>query len=87
MESPDARGTFNLTAPGPVTNTELARTLGRVLHRPAALPVPAVALRLLFGEMSTVLLDGQRALPQRLTAHDFSFRFPELGSALRDVLG
>ncbi len=86
MEHPEATGPFNLNAPNPVTNAEFSKTLGKVMSRPAILPTPSFALRLLFGEMSTVLLDGQRALPQRLLDLGFTFRFPEAEAALRDLL-
>lgn len=86
MENPDARGAYNLVAPNPVSNAQLARTLGRVLGRPAWLPVPAVALRLLLGEMSSVLLTGQRAVPRRLLEAGFGFHFPNLEDALADLL-
>ncbi|MCG3169137.1 MAG: Epimerase family protein [Pseudomonadales bacterium] len=79
-------GAFNATAPNPVTSREFARTLGRVLHRPAVLPLPAFALRAAFGEMSRLLLTGQRALPARAIDSGFTFRFPDLESALRDAL-
>lgn len=82
----DASGPFNLTAPEPVTNAQFSRVLGRVLNRPSALPVPSIALRLMFGEMSTVLLEGQRAVPQRLLAAGYQFRFPNLEQALRHLL-
>ena len=61
--------------------------LGTVLGRPALLPAPALALRLLLGEMATVVLDGQRAVPEALLARGYSFRFPDLEGALRDLLG
>lgn len=80
-------GPVNVTAPHPVTSLELARTLGRVLQRPAVLPVPALALRLVFGAESAALLEsGQRVFPERLLASGFQFRFPELEPALRHVL-
>lgn len=82
----DLDGAFNATAPTPVTNREFAQTLGRVLHRPAVLPLPAFALRAAFGEMSRLLLTGQRVLPARAVAAGFTFRFPDLESALRDAL-
>ncbi len=85
---PECSGPFNLTAPAPVTNAEFARTLGEVLHRPAILPVPAFALSALFGEMAkATILGGQRVLPSRLQAAGFTFRHPELASALRAELG
>ncbi len=82
-----AVGAFNLTAPTPVTNAEFARAVGRVLHRPAAVPVPALALRLALGEMSTTVLGGQRVLPRRLLQAGYRFRYPEIEAALRDLLG
>ena len=79
-------GPFNLVAPEPVTNRQLARTLGKVLGRPALLPVPASVLRLLLGEQAEILLASQRTLPQRLLEAGFSFRYPQLEAALRQVL-
>jgi uncharacterized protein (TIGR01777 family) len=80
-------GAVNATAPHPVTNADFARALGRAVHRPAVLPVPAFALRLALGEMATVLLDGQRVVPAAARAHGFTFRFPYLDGALVDCLG
>lgn len=79
-------GPFNATAPRPVTNAEFSRTLGKVLKRPAVLPAPAIAFKLAFGEMSRLLLTGQKVLPARAQDAGFSFRFGELEPALRDVL-
>jgi uncharacterized protein len=79
-------GPVNVTAPTPVTNAELSQTLGRVLHRPALLPVPAAALRLLYGEMASIVITGQRAIPERLGQLGHQFAHPELEPALADVL-
>jgi uncharacterized protein (TIGR01777 family) len=87
LDDERAAGPVNLTAPAPVTNAELARALGRELRRPAVVPVPALALRLLYGEMAMVVLTGQRALPRRLLELGYRFRYPELAGALRSVLG
>jgi len=87
LDSAQASGAFNLTAPNPVRNGEMAKILGRVLNRPSLIPAPAIALKLILGEMSTLVLDGQRALPARLEALGFRFEFPELEPALRDLLG
>lgn len=87
LEDERADGPINVTSPNPVTNAELSRALGRVLHRPALLPVPGLALRLLYGDMATIVLTGQRALPVRLRALGYRFRHPDLEPALRDVLG
>lgn len=79
-------GPVNLTAPQPVTNREFAATLGQVLARPALLPAPGFALRLLLGEMADALiLSGQRVLPQRAIEAGYAFRFPALEPALRDI--
>ena len=86
ISSENASGSFNLTAPNPLTNRDFSRVLGRVLHRPALVPVPPFALRLALGEISTLVLDGQRAVPQRLTEVGFSFRFTEAEAALSDLL-
>jgi uncharacterized protein (TIGR01777 family) len=81
-------GPVNATAPHPVSNREFAETLGRVLGRPALLPVPAAALRLAFGEMAEVtVLAGARALPARLQESGYAFRYPDLEPALRHLLG
>jgi uncharacterized protein len=82
-----ASGPVNLTAPHPVTNSELSQALGRALSRPAVLPVPGAALTLLYGEMAEMVTTGQRAVPARLEQIGFSFRHPDLEPALRDVLG
>jgi uncharacterized protein (TIGR01777 family) len=87
MQDPAARGPINGTAPNPVTMKEFAGALGRALHRPSLIPVPAAAVRALLGEMATVVLDGQRVLPREALALGFTFRFPEVGPALRDLVG
>jgi len=86
LEDERAVGPFNLTAPNPVTNKEFARTLGKVMGRPAFLPTPAFILRLALGELSTLLLDGQRVIPKRLLELGFQFEFPQLETALQDLL-
>ncbi len=81
-------GPVNATSPNPVTNREFSATLGRVLRRPAVLPVPALALKLAFGEMAEVaLLGSQRMVPKKLLESGFAFRYPELEIALRHLLG
>lgn len=82
----DVRGPVNVTAPNPVTNAELSRALGRALGRPAVLPVPGLALQVLYGEMAQIVTSGQRALPERLRSLGYEFRHPEVEAALRDVL-
>lgn len=86
IENQEARGAFNISAQ-PLTNRQFASAIGKVMHRPAFIPVPAFIIRLIFGEMSTVVLDGQRVSAKRLTEHGFEFRYPEAEMALRDLLG
>lgn len=87
LRQEDARGPYNACAPLPVRNAEFARTLGRALSRPAILPAPAFVLRAGLGELSELLLGGQRAVPARLLAAGFGFRFTHLDVALADLLG
>ena len=87
LESPQATGPFNLAAPEPATNAELSQALARALRRPNWLPVPSFAVRLALGELGETLLGGQRAVPSRLRALGFRFRFPALAGALADLLG
>lgn len=87
IETERARGVFNLCSFDPLKNRAFTRALGRVLARPTLLPAPAFALRLALGEMSDMLLGGQRAVPRRLLELGFRFRFPEAEAALRQLLG
>jgi uncharacterized protein (TIGR01777 family) len=83
LRSEQAAGPVNVTAPEPVTNRELSKTLGRVLRRPAFAPVPALAVKTLYGEMAMIVTTGQRVIPGRLQALGYDFRRPELEDALR----
>jgi uncharacterized protein (TIGR01777 family) len=87
LDTEQASGAINVTAPEPVTNRELSKALGRVLHRPALAPVPGLAVKALYGEMAHIVITGQRALPERLTQLGYEWRQPDLESALRDVTG
>jgi uncharacterized protein len=86
LDDGDATGPVNLTAPRPVTNAEMSRALGHVLGRPAVLPVPGLAVKLLYGEMAQIVTGGQRALPVRLNELGYGFRHTEIEAALADVL-
>jgi uncharacterized protein (TIGR01777 family) len=87
VDNPAASGPINVTAPNPASNAQLSTALGRVLHRPAVLPVPGFALKLLYGEMAEMVTTGQRARPVELEQLGYQFAHPELEEALRDVLG
>lgn len=86
LDHPSADGPFNLAAPNPVNNKQFGEILGAIMRRPAFMPTPGVAMQALFGEMSTVLLDGQRAVPQRLEELGFAFTYSTLREALSDLL-
>jgi uncharacterized protein (TIGR01777 family) len=85
LENENVQGPVNLCSPAPVTSGELARTLGTVLGRPAVIPAPSFALRLILGEFADTLLASQRAIPEKLLASGFVFRFPDLKEALTDL--
>jgi uncharacterized protein (TIGR01777 family) len=86
IDNQAAAGAYNGTAPAPVRNAGFAKALGRALHRPAVLRAPAFALQLLLGEMSGLVLTGQRVLPRHALAQGFTFRYPELAGALAHAL-
>ena len=79
-------GAYNVSAPEPVTNRELSKALGRALHRPAVAPVPAFALKVLYGEMGRIVTTGVRAVPKRLVDAGYSFARPDLDDALRSAV-
>ena len=79
-------GAFNATAPTPVRNAEFSRALGRALHRPALAPVPALALRLLYGSMAQIVTASQNAVPARALALGHTFAHPALADALTEAL-
>jgi hypothetical protein len=85
MENENARGAFNLAAPNPVSSEEFLRTIAKVLKRPFWFPVPAFLLKLVLGEMSSMVLEGQYVVPRRLQEMGFEFRFEQAESALRDL--
>ncbi len=88
LETPGLAGPVNLTAPNPVRNAEFTQALGRLLRRPTILPVPAVALRLAFGQMADeALLSSARAFPQKLISAGFRFTHPMVNQALAAALG
>jgi uncharacterized protein (TIGR01777 family) len=87
LDHDEASGPLNLTAPNPVTNGELSAALGHALGRPAVLPIPGVAIKLLYGEMAEIVTTGQRAIPAKLGELGYAFRHPQIETALEDVLG
>jgi uncharacterized protein (TIGR01777 family) len=87
LDTDAASGPINVAAPAPATNAELSKALGRVLRRPAVMPVPGFALRLLYGEMASIVTTGVRMVPKRLEELGYAFRRPDLDDALRAATG
>ncbi len=86
LDNPAATGPLNGTAPNPVTNYTFSKALGRALHRPALIPAPPFALRLMLGEVACVVTQGQRVLPRKPLALGYSYRYPTLDEALQQIL-
>lgn len=86
LEDEKAHGAFNLTAPEPVSNTNFTQTLAKTLNRPALFPMPEFVLKLLFGEMSDLLIYGQNVIPEKLEQQGFKFKFKTLDTALNEIL-
>jgi len=88
IHTPDLSGAVNATAPRPVTNADFARALGRAMRRPAFMPAPGFALRLMLGELAdALLLSGQRAVPRRAERGGFTFTYPRVDDALQAIFG
>ena len=87
MKESTVRGVFNATSPFPATNREFTRALAEAVHRPAIFPVPAFALKMMFGEMSEVLLASQRAIPDAAQRAGFVFQHPDIFAALAQIAG
>jgi uncharacterized protein len=85
LDTEAASGPINVTAPEPATNRDFSKALGRALRRPAIAPVPALAVKVLYGEMSDIVTTGQRAVPARLTELGYAFRWARVEDALRDA--
>jgi len=86
METDAAGGPLNFCAPNPIRNIDLAKTLGRILNRPAFMPAPAFLIRLALGEFGNTLLSSQRAIPAKLLDSGFQFTFPDIHDALVDLV-
>lgn len=86
IRNSQAKGVFNMTSPNPITNYEFGRRIGRVMKRPHYFPLPGFAMRMAFGEVASMVLEGQRVLPRKLLELGFEFKYPTLEAALRDLL-
>ncbi|MFP4039286.1 MAG: TIGR01777 family oxidoreductase [Desulfosudaceae bacterium] len=81
------RGPVNFCAPRPVRNRDFSKSLGAALNRPAVLAVPSLAMKLAAGELGSLVLNSQRSVPTKLLSHDFTFRYPDIDSALAAAVG
>lgn len=86
MKHLEISGPVNLCSPNPVRNKDLAKALGKALHRPSFLPAPAFMIKLVLGEFGSVILEGQKVLPRRLLDHGFVFQYPDIGKALQNIV-
>ena len=86
LTAPQIKGAVNMTSPTPVTNKEFSKTFAKVLKRPCIFNVPSVIISLFMGEASTLLLDGQRAIPKKLELNKYQFRYKDIQSALVNIL-
>jgi uncharacterized protein (TIGR01777 family) len=86
MAHPEITGPVNLTSPNPLRNEELARALGKAMHKPSFLPTPGFMLKLVLGEFGSVLLKGQRVIPRKLGDNGYTFIYPEIDGALESLI-
>lgn len=86
LKNPQVKGAINFCAPQPVRSRELAKTLGEVLRRPAVMPAPAFMIRVVLGEFGNVLLYSQRTIPDKLLSYGFEFQYPDVRSAIKEVV-
>ncbi|HMK52890.1 MAG TPA: TIGR01777 family oxidoreductase, partial [Thermodesulfobacteriota bacterium] len=87
IKHPEISGPVNVCSPNPVRNRDLAKALGKALHRPSFFPAPGFMVKLVLGEFGSVILEGQRVIPKRLLENGFVFRYPDIGKALQGILG
>jgi uncharacterized protein (TIGR01777 family) len=87
MKHPEISGPVNVCSPNPVRNKDLAKALGKTLHRPSFLPAPGFMIKLVLGEFGSVILEGQRVIPRRLLESGFVFQYPDIDKALKGIVG
>jgi uncharacterized protein len=87
MKHPEISGPVNVCSPNPVRNKDLARALGKALHRPSFFPAPGFMVKFVLGEFGSIILEGQRVIPRRLLDHGFIFQYPDIDKALRSIVG
>jgi len=86
LKHPELSGAFNVCSPKPIRNRELAKAIGKALHRPSFIPTPGIMVRLVLGEFGSVVLKGQRVLPRRLLENDFVYKHQEIDGAIANIV-
>ncbi len=86
LKNPDISGPVNVCSPNPVRNKDLAKALGKALHRPSFIPAPAFMVKLVLGELGSVILEGQRVIPKKLLEKGFVFHYPDIHQALQSIV-
>jgi uncharacterized protein (TIGR01777 family) len=86
IKHPEISGPVNVCSPNPVRNKDLAKALGKALHRPSLMPAPGFMVKLVLGEFGSVILEGQRVIPRRLLENGFTFQFPDIEKALQGIM-
>ncbi len=87
LKHPEISGPVNVCSPNPVRNKDLAKALGKTLHRPSFMPTPGFMVKLVLGEFGSVILEGQRVIPRRLLESGFAFQYPDIDKALQNIVG
>lgn len=87
LKHPEISGPVNVCSPNPVRNRDLAKALGKALHRPSFIPAPGFMVKLVLGEFGSVILEGQRVIPRRLVENGFVFQHPNIEKALQGIVG
>jgi uncharacterized protein (TIGR01777 family) len=87
LKHPEISGPVNVCSPNPVRNKDLAKALGKALHRPSFIPAPGFMVKLFLGEFGSVILEGQRVIPRRLLDNGFVFQYPDIEKALQNIVG
>jgi uncharacterized protein (TIGR01777 family) len=87
IKHPEISGPVNVCSPNPVRNKDLAKALGKALHRPSFIPAPGFMVKLVLGEFGSVILEGQRVIPRKLLNNGFVFQYPDVEKALQGIVG
>jgi uncharacterized protein (TIGR01777 family) len=87
LKHPEISGSVNVCSPNPVRNRDLAKVLGKALHKPSFLPAPGFMVKWVLGEFGSVILEGQRVIPRKLLASGFAFQYPDIEKALQSIVG